>query len=339
MSDEFALTVQDDDEIVEGRFSIIQPMSLEDAIGTYRDMIAFIKRVMRKGIDYGDDAGGKDALYKPGAEKLARFFRLQISNRLAHSTESWETPITATSFPLFHYRYTTEVRSMDGTLICTSDGEANSYESKWRWRWVPVGQLPPKYAQAYTDGLLELRPGEETEFAFAIEAKATSGAYGKPLEYWQSWEADIAAGRATKFDRKTKAGKMLPAWKREGTTVRVPNEDIYSQVNTMLKIALKRSYVGAVIIAANAGEFFTSDVDEIGKQFAEDANTTIRMAIPGKDAAARRLITYVRSLGVPGDPGLWIKQLLEENQIEWKLENWDAILDAIDAKVNAAISG
>jgi hypothetical protein len=49
----------------------------------------------------------------------------------------------------------------------------------------------------------------------------------------------------------------------EGQQVgRVPNPDICDQVNTIQKMATKRALIAAVLIAVNASEFFTQDVED-----------------------------------------------------------------------------
>jgi hypothetical protein len=45
----------------------------------------------------------------------------------------------------------------------------------------------------------------------------------------------------------------------------VPNEDIASQVNTINKMAQKRALVAATLIAVNASEFFTQDLEDWGE--------------------------------------------------------------------------
>src|ERR671938_678900 len=45
-------------------------------------------------------------------------------------------------------------------------------------------------------------------------------------------------------------------------TGRVFNPDIADQVNTIQKIGQKRSLVAAVLIAVNASEFFTQDIED-----------------------------------------------------------------------------
>lgn len=43
----------------------------------------------------------------------------------------------------------------------------------------------------------------------------------------------------------------------------VENTEPYDQINTLHKMAQKRAYVGATLIAVNASEFFTQDLEEI----------------------------------------------------------------------------
>lgn len=61
---------------------------------------------------------------------------------------------------------------------------------------------------------------------------------------------------AKAIQRRTRSGSVY-------TEYRVPNEDIYSQVNTIQKMAQKRAFVGAVLIACNASAFFTQDMEDI----------------------------------------------------------------------------
>lgn len=324
---EFPIELSSDDIVESAGLSVV-PMDVDIAVETYRRMTEFIRRAMRPGVDYGLVPGTtKPSLYKPGAEKLQRFFAFQVKVSLSHSIEQWEVPVDAYSYPLFHYRYTAEVRGPGGVLIATCDGEANSYESKYHWRWVPSSKLSAKYKSAFEQGALESQLGNEMEFAFAIDKKETTGQYGKPPEYWAQWEEDIANGVARKISKKTRSNKVMDAWERDGSLVRIPNDDIYSQVNTLLKMAQKRAYVGAIILAGNASEFFTQDIEEYAGQL--DEYTSTRTFVPDKDVAARRLMEYVRGLGEE-TPGPWIKALLEDHGIEWSLENWAKIMTLID---------
>lgn len=45
---------------------------------------------------------------------------------------------------------------------------------------------------------------------------------------------------------------------------RIENDEIFDLVNTLQKMAQKRAYVGAILLAANASEFFTQDIEDMG---------------------------------------------------------------------------
>lgn len=48
---------------------------------------------------------------------------------------------------------------------------------------------------------------------------------------------------------------------------RVPNEEIFDQVNTLIKMAQKRAMVGAVIIATRSGGVFTQDAEDMPAEY------------------------------------------------------------------------
>jgi hypothetical protein len=314
--------------VIEGEYKEIQPFDIRAMKDMRKMMVAYVRQAMKEGLDYGTISGtGKPTLYKPGAEKLHTFFGFSVETKHEYAREDWDVSITPTSFPVFHYRYTTKIWSHDGTrLVATCDGEANSYESKYRWRWVPEANVPNRFKD-YLE-LFEWREGSESEFVFAIDAAKTDGPYGKPQEYWDSWKKDIEEGNAKKIQRKTKKGEMYDAWERGGRTYRIPNEDIYSQINTLIKMAIKRSYVGAIIIAANASEFFTQDLEDLAEHMGSD-KTSIKMLVPSKKAAANALMDYVESLGVE-NAGDWIKSVLTTNGLDFTLDRWTEIVELVD---------
>jgi hypothetical protein len=193
---------------------------------------------------------------------------------------------------------------------------------------VSEDRVPKKYQ---LDNL-ESRPGTETEFEFAIEKKETTGAYGKPAEYWASWDEDIASGKAIKTKRKTRAGKNLDAYQRDSSVYRIPNEDIYTQVNTIMKMAQKRAYVGGIILASNASEYFTQDLEDHAEVQQE---SNIHTFVPDKDAAGMKLRRHIAKLSGMGlvESGFFIKHYLESNELEWTLDAWTVILDSLEAAI------
>ena len=73
----------------------------------------------------------------------------------------------------------------------------------------------------------------------------------------------IAAGDARQTTKKTAAGKELAAWEISSEVYRVPNPDIASQVNTIQKMAQKRALIASTLLAINASEFFTQDIEDM----------------------------------------------------------------------------
>jgi hypothetical protein len=63
------------------------------------------------------------------------------------------------------------------------EGSCNSWEAKYRYRWVAEEQVPERL-----DRTQLLKRGVRRklcEFEFAIERAETTGTYGKPAEHWQ----------------------------------------------------------------------------------------------------------------------------------------------------------
>jgi hypothetical protein len=89
-------------------------------------------------------------------------------------------------------------------------------------------------------------------------------------KYRYRWvgERDLPAGTDTSKlvsqERRTKTGSH---W----TVYRLENEDIYSQVNTLLKMAKKRALVDASLSAGRLSDVFTQDVEDMTEKAIEDA--------------------------------------------------------------------
>lgn len=235
---------------------------VDAAVARYQHMLDFVRKVLRKGVDYSKLPGtDKDVLLKPGAEKLASFFGLTAELVLLDKVEDWDRN-------LFQYRYQARL-TRDGLLIAASEGSASSFESKYRYRWVKDSDLPAGIDKT----TLKTRGGSLSEFDFAVEKAETTGQYGKPPEYWAQFRAAIEAGTARRVKRKTKKGGEMDAWEIDGTLYRTTNEDMPDIINTVQKIAQKRALVGTVIIATNASEYFTQDLDDLDYESLPRAET------------------------------------------------------------------
>lgn len=342
------------DEVIEGEFrdapgsalvrtspgeginplALMPALDLEEAQTRYRMMVEFVRTLMTDGIDFGRiTESQKPTLYKPGAEKLNRFFGLTVEFERAEGTvENW-----AQDDPFFNYRYGCVI-SKDRALVARAYGSCNSREDKYAWRWVLRHEVPP----GLDPDKLAVRHDLRTEFAFAVEARETAGKYGKPADYWDEWERAIADGSAKAFDKQARSGKSFPAYQIEQTLYRIPNPEIFALVNTLDKMAQKRALIAATLIAVNASEFFTQDLEDISPGYdpppldgvgpgslapAENAapppghpRTTIWPKdvidalrdgdILPKDAAVNHVISLLNLTPFrPGDPVEWIARL------------------------------
>src|SRR5687768_12517619 len=203
-------------------------MSIESAVERYNAVTEFVSRVLRKEIDYGVIPGTeKRTLLKPGAEKLTTFFGLSTRFQLLERIEDW-TGADHDGEPFFYYLYRCRLYRGE-LLIAESDGSCNSREQKYRYR----------------------------------EAQRACPACGQPCiikgreEYGGGWLC---------FKKKGGCGAKFADGDQQiesQQTGRVFNPDIADQVNTIQKMAQKRSLVGAVLLAVNASEFFTQDLEDI----------------------------------------------------------------------------
>src|SRR5207237_247907 len=130
--------------------------------------------------------------------------------------------------PFFYYLYRCALYRGD-LLIAEGDGSCNSRESKYRYR---QGERKcPSCGQA------TIIKGRE--------------------EYGGGWVC---------FVKKGGCGAKFPTGDQaiEGRQVgRVINPAIADQVNTIQKMAAKRALIAATLLAVNASEFFTQDLEDI----------------------------------------------------------------------------
>lgn len=239
---------------------VVPMMSVERAVDRYRDMAHFAGEVLKEGIDYGTIPGvNKPALFKAGAEKITTFFGLSVEMEIIHKVEDW-TGVDHGGEPLFHYTARGYL-SKNGQVIATADGSCNSWESKYRWRWVPEHELP----EGVNKAALKRRGGAISEFGFAVDKAETGGKYGKPAEYWQKFKDAIENGTAREIQKETRSGQSYKAWEIADTQYRIPSDDVYSLVNTILKMAEKRAFVAVTLLGTSASEFYTQDVEDFAQ--------------------------------------------------------------------------
>jgi hypothetical protein len=206
--------------------ALMPVMSIETATERYRTIVHYVKELMNEGTDYGKIPGTeKNTLLKPGAEKLCTLFGLSKRFILVEHVEDWRGDQFGE--PFFNYLYRCGLYRGE-YLIAEADGSCNSRETKYRWR---QGE--------------RLCPG--CEKPAIIKGKA---------EYGGGWLC---------FTKKGGCGAKFNETDERITSQqigRVANPDIADQVNTIQKMAQKRAMIAATLLAVNASEFFTQDLED-----------------------------------------------------------------------------
>jgi hypothetical protein len=87
----------------------------------------------------------------------------------------------------------------------------------------------------------------------------------RTIPSWKASEADKARAVRTEQRRKKDGGYF--------TIYVVENDDPYTLVNTVSKMAQKRAFVGAVLLATNASDSFTQDLEDIVEEPAKPVET------------------------------------------------------------------
>lgn len=189
--------------------------------------------VLISGIDYGIIPGTKKpSLLKPGAERLCSAFGFAPRFNTLNATEKWDA-----DNPLFAYRYECVlVHTASGQTVASGIGSCNSMESKYRWR--KLDRVCPEC------GEINIRRSN----------KPPRGAPQGTDPGWYCWKKTDGCGVNFAHDDVRITGQE---------TGRVPNDDVFSIVNTIDKMAQKRALIAAVLIACNASGFFTQDVEDM----------------------------------------------------------------------------
>jgi len=196
-----------------------------------QELQAFVREVMVEGEDYGTIPGTeKPALYKPGAEKLCEIYGLIQSPTVVARIEDWDAPF-------FHYEVRCDlVSKRTGRVIGSGFGSCNSHESRYRWR-MAERRCPICNRESIIRGKEEYGGGW-----ICFRKKGGCGAK------FHDAEPDII----------------------EQTVGRVPNEDVATLVNTLLKMAKKRALVDAVLSVTRSSGLFTQDEELIERDPAPD---------------------------------------------------------------------
>lgn len=211
-----------------GNDFLVPAASLSQVLATYQWKKEFIENVLRENVDYGVTPGTTDkpSLKKPGAEKMASFFGLAPVFEDVATVEDW-TGEEHNGEPFFYYRQKCKLFRGE-RLIASADGSCNSWEKKYRYR--------------------------NSERVCPVCGKAAI-IKGK-VEY---------GGGFICFGKKGGCGAKFADTAPEiinQEVGQVKNPDVAELTNTILKMSQKRALVAAVLIATNASDYFTQDLDD-----------------------------------------------------------------------------
>ena len=307
--------------VVEGRTGVVEtadfmPMlSVEEAGLRYSLMKKLVSDQMIDGVDYGTIPGtSKPTLLKPGAEKLTTFFALRVLFVDEQVTERWDD-----DNPLFYYRRKCQLWRGD-VLIAEASGSANSREDRYRWRWVSAENVPNG---DITD--LKTKGGRKGMFMWQFEKRQTTGDYGKPEEYYQAIDNKSAKNEVAHFMKEQPWNSEEANYMEwDETLYRVPNEEIFTLVNTVLKMADKRALVAATLIACNASDYFTQDMEDISGAVSQQAN------LP-KDVVNITETTKTKKNNKSSDKPKWHKRMIDRVIEYCHIDNEDEAIKLLDA--------
>ena len=202
-------------------------VNVQGALQRYQDMKDFISGILKENVDYGKIPGtDKSTLLKPGAEKLTTFFGLSAEFQIIEKEEDW-TGKDHDGEPFFNYWYKCRI-TRNSKIVAEGEGSCNSFEKKYRYRSANI-----KCPKCENETIIK----------------------GKK-EYGGGWICFTKKGGCgAKFSEGDKSIEDQPRGQ-------VKNPDIADLVNTLQKMAQKRAYVAAVLLATNASEYFTQDVED-----------------------------------------------------------------------------
>ena len=199
--------------------------SVQDALVAYQAMKEFVEGILRKDVDFGTIPGTpKPTLYKPGAEKLMRFFGVSVELDALSAVEDW-TGADHDGEAFFYYRY--KALAFRGDMkIAEAVGSCSSWEKKYRYRTAEI-KCP--------------------------ECGAENIRHSKNESGWYCWAKTGGCG-ANFEESDTRITKQPRGM--------VPNPNPADLVNTIDKMAQKRAIVAAALLACNASEYFTQDIED-----------------------------------------------------------------------------
>lgn len=202
-------------------FAIQPAMDVAEVVGRYQRFREFVSKCLVENVDFGIIPGTtKRTLYKPGAEKLSTFFGFVARLELIEKIEDWAGD-NPRGIPLFYYHYRATVYRGD-LALAESMGSANSWEAKYRQ-------------------IFNLKECPQCHSRSVIFSKKS--------------------GRFLCLTDRGGCGKNFVGTHPHLVSQpdKIDNPDPFDKINTVNKMAQKRAMVGAVLIACNASDYFTTD--------------------------------------------------------------------------------
>jgi len=214
--------------------AIMPVMGIEQAIARRSAIVEFTKQLMVSGTDFGIIPGtDKPTLLKPGAEKLTSLFGLSPRFEIVEKATDW-TGEQHDGEPFFYFQY--RCKLFYGEWVAGEGiGSCNSWEKKYRYR-----KAEPVCPQC---GAMAIK---KSKYPPRNNPQAVPG--------WYCYAK--AGGCGAEFGAKDPAIIDQPRGD-------VPNPSVADGVNTVDKMAQKRALIAATLIAVNASEFFTQDMEDM----------------------------------------------------------------------------
>ena len=206
-------------------------LSIEQAVQRYNTIVEFTRQVLRKDRDYGvipGTAKNRDGTPSNKDNVLFKAGAEKLSTIFGLTTRFEDYRVVEDwEAGLFYYAYRC-IQSRNGRDIAECIGSANSREKKYR---------------------------RETRTCPECERPTIKKGFPKKNEKTWTWYCDRKAGGC---GRNFASDDPAIVDQKAGIDVNAAADAI----NTIQKIAQKRAYVGCTLIATNASEFFTQDLDD-----------------------------------------------------------------------------
>lgn len=205
------------------RSGIIVPVTdVKSALMRYQSMKEFIESVLKKDVDYGVIPGAAKPSLLKPGAEKLAFF-FGLKPRFVMVKDIENWEGDP---PLFYYHYKCMLER-NGEPVGEGEGSCNSREKKYRWRnserVCPVCNAPAIKRSKFED------------------------------KGWYCYDKLGGCGAKFKADDPAIVSQTLG---------QIENPEIFDLVNTIQKMAQKRAFIAAVLIAVNASEYFTQDIED-----------------------------------------------------------------------------